>query len=133
MIWLIKAEYIMRVSGKVSVLLYLLIGINSISLALPRPINPSPEASTSETDLDYYFRVAFRSAVTEDFDTAIINYTRAANVAEDSCDRQHAEAGIQAATEAKEERNAGRTSLLTQIFARRLEDLALPLPCTTQR
>jgi hypothetical protein len=101
--------------------------------SLPRPINPSSRPSFPESDLDRFFRIAFDAATAADFDTAIINYRRAANIAQDECDRQHAEAGAQAAMETKRKREAGVTSLLTQMFARRLEELALPLPCTTQR
>jgi hypothetical protein len=117
--------------GKNLLILSSFLWLNISSFASARPINPSPQASASESELDRHFRVAFHAATGGDFDTAIINYRRAADDATDHCDRQHAEAGVQAATEAKDERTAGRTDLLTQIFARRLEALALPLPCTT--
>jgi hypothetical protein len=107
--------------------------LSTASATFARPINPAPRPISPESELDRYFRIAFDAATAGDFDTAIINYRRAASATEDQCDRQHAEAGIEAATAAKAQKNAGRTSLLTQIFARKLEELALPLPCTTQR
>lgn len=100
---------------------------------LARPINPDRRPVSPESDLDRAFRIAVHAAGAADFDTAIINYQRAANLAEDECDRQHAEAGIQAATEVKNRIRDGANSLLTQEFWNRLQHLALPLPCTTQR
>ncbi|MEM7772857.1 MAG: hypothetical protein AAGA75_25140 [Cyanobacteria bacterium P01_E01_bin.6] len=47
------------------------------------------------------------------------------------CDRQHADAGIQAATEAKMPQRQGQWDLLTQGFWLRLQILAVSLPCTT--
>jgi hypothetical protein len=71
------------------------------SPAFARPLNPSPDANPSETTIDRYFRVAFTAATGGDFDTAIINYHRAMVGANNECDRKHAEAGVDAAKQAK--------------------------------
>lgn len=121
--------FIKRLAFLVGIILFL----GGIQPSFARPINPSLRPTSPETDLDRYFRIAFSSALAEDFDTAIINYHRAVDAASNECDRQHAEAGIQAATEVKNLIGAGANSLLTQEFWSRLRHLALPLPCTTER
>ncbi|MEB3210405.1 MAG: hypothetical protein VKL39_03595 [Leptolyngbyaceae bacterium] len=98
----------------------------------PRPLNPLPQETESESDLDRYFRLAFDAALGGDFDTAIDNYEQALDEASNECDRQHAQAGIQAATEVRErQQGQGQNDFLAQEFWFRLQELALPLPCTT--
>ena len=99
---------------------------------VPRPLNPSAIAQRSETTLDRYFRLAYNAAVAGDFDTAIINYRRAAKLATCDCDRIYAQAGEQAAQEAKALLKAeGEASKPTQFFWGRLQELTKSLSCVT--
>jgi hypothetical protein len=105
----------------------------STTSSLARPLNPSPHPSESESELDRYFRIAFESATATDFNTSIVNYRRAATTAIDPCDRQHAQAGVQAATEALAYFRRVPDGLPTQQFAYRLRRLTIPLRCVTVR
>ncbi|MGL5940258.1 MAG: hypothetical protein ACRC2S_07705 [Waterburya sp.] len=97
-----------------------------------RPLNPEPNAQKLETDLDRYFRIAYNAEIEEDFDTAIINYHRAFESATCDCDRSHAQAGKQAANEAKELfKKEGIASKPTQFFWGRLQELTQSLSCIT--
>lgn len=95
-----------------------------------RPLNPSATPQRSETVLDRYFRLAYNAEVAGDFDTAIINYRRAARLATCDCDRLHAQAGEQAAKEAKALlKMEGEGSKPTQFFWGRLQELTKSLSC----
>ncbi len=96
--------------------------------ALRRPLNPSANAD-SETTLNRYFRLAFDAETGGDFDTAIINYRRAARTAPCACDRSHAQAGEQAAREAKAVAATGAATRPTQFFWSRLQELTASLSC----
>ena len=97
-----------------------------------RLLNPSATPQPSETVLDRYFRLAYNAEVTGDFDTAIINYRRAAKLATCDCDRLHAQAGEQAAKEAKALlKTEGEASKPTQFFWGRLQELTKSLSCVT--
>jgi hypothetical protein len=99
---------------------------------ISRPLNPEPNAQKLETDLDRYFRIAYNAETEEDFDTAIINYHRAFESATCDCDRSHAQAGKQAANEAKELfKKEGIASKSTQFFWGRLQELTQSLSCVT--
>lgn len=99
-------------------------------LKIRRPLNPSTQPQPSETVLDRYFRIAYNAEVAGDFDTAIINYRRAANLATCDCDRLHAQAGEKAAQEAKALlKTEGEKSQPTQFFWGRLQELTKFLPC----
>ncbi len=65
-----------------------------------RPINPN--SSSSESELDRYFRIAYEAATGADFDTAIINYHKAEKAATTNCEASYAQAGEQTAYEAKQ-------------------------------
>ena len=98
----------------------------------PRPLNPDANTQKLETDLDRYFRIAYNAETEGDFDTAIINYHRAFESATCNCDRSHAQAGKQAAKEAKELlKKEGISSKPTQFFWGRLQELTQSLSCVT--
>lgn len=102
--------------------------------ALARPLNPAPSPNTLESLEDRYFRIAFTSATAGDFDTAIINYQRAAAVARSQCERHHAEAGVQAANQGKEVlKKYGSRARPTQGFWSQLRELTASLPCVKVR
>ncbi len=110
----------------------LTIGLSTTTLAFARPLNPSNTPNPSESTVDRYFRIAFDAEVSGDFDTAIINYRKAADAASDNCDQQHALSGVQAAREAKDLlRNHGWQSRPTQYFWGRLQELTASLPCVS--
>ncbi|MDJ0662354.1 MAG: hypothetical protein QNJ42_23140 [Crocosphaera sp.] len=97
---------------------------------LLRPLNPTETPQPSETTLDSYFRLAYNGAVSGDFDTAILNYKKALEQTTCECDRAHAQAGKQAATEAKELlETEGMGSKPTQFFWGRLQELTRSLSC----
>jgi hypothetical protein len=97
-----------------------------------RPLNPELNPQKLETELDRYFRIAYNAETEEDFDTAIINYHRAFESANCECDRSHAQAGEQAAKEAKELfKKEGIASKPTQFFWNRLQQLTQSLSCIT--
>ena len=101
-------------------------------LNIRRPLNPSATPQRSETVLDRHFRLAYNAEVAGDFDTAIINYRKAAKLATCDCDRLYAQAGEQAAKEAKALFKAeGEASKPTQFFWGRLQELTKSLPCVT--
>jgi len=101
-------------------------------LNIRRPLNPSATPQRSEAVLDRYFRFAYNAEVAGDFNTAIINYRRAAKQATCDCDRLHAQAGEQAAKEAKVLlKTEGEASKPTQFFWGRLQELTKSLSCVT--
>ena len=101
-------------------------------LNIRRPLNPDLTRQPSETTLDRYFRLAYNAETEGNFDTSIINYRRAAELATCKCDRSHAIAGEQAAKEAKELlRTEGAASKPTQFFWGRLQELTQSLPCVS--
>jgi hypothetical protein len=113
-------------------------GTNRISkpkdpcLNIRRPLNPPATPQRSETVLDRYFRLAYNAEVAGDFNTAIINYRKAAKQATCDCDRSYAQAGEQAAKEAKALlKTEGEASKPTQFFWGRLQELAKSLSCVT--
>ncbi len=98
-----------------------------------RPLNPNSTPKPSETDLDRYFRLAYDAETEGNFDVAIVNYRKAAELATCECERSHANAGEQAAKEAKELFKAeGSASKPTQFFWFRLQELTQLLPCVTK-
>lgn len=99
-------------------------------LNFKRALNPSPEAIASENELDRHFRLAFDYETEANFEQAIWHYRQAAELANCECDRLHAEAGVQAATEASEIfAKKGMAAEPTQFFWGRLQDLTQTLPC----
>ncbi len=100
-----------------------------------RPLNPDRNASSFESPIDQYFRIALDAATGGDFDTAIINYQHAAAAAADSdCDRKHAEAGVEAAKQAKAvQRKLGARGLPTQGFWQELQRRTAPLRTASSR
>jgi hypothetical protein len=101
-------------------------------LNIRRPLNPPATPQRAETLLDRYFRLAYNAEVAGDFDTAIINYRQAVRLATCNCDRLHAQAGEQAAKEAKALlKTEGEASKPTQFFWGRLQELTKPLSCVT--
>jgi hypothetical protein len=95
-----------------------------------RPLNPSAAPQRSETVLDRYFRFAYNAEVAEDFNTAIINYSKAAKQTTCDCERSYAQAGEQAAKEAKTLlKTEGEASKPTQFFWGRLQELTKSLSC----
>ena len=103
-------------------------------LKLRRPLNPDSTPQPSETDLDRYFRLAYNAETEGDFDTAITNYQKAAELASCECDRSHAQAGKQAAQEAQELLvTEGNASKPTQYFWGRLQELTRSLSCVTEQ
>jgi hypothetical protein len=99
---------------------------------ISRPLNPELNHQKLETELDRYFRIAYNAETEEDFDTAIINYNRAFESATCECDRSHAQAGKQAAIEAKDLfKKEGIASKPTQFFWNRLQELTQSLSCIT--
>lgn len=101
-------------------------------LNIRRPLNPSATPQRSETALESYFRLAYNAEVGGDFDTAIINYRKAAKQATCNCDKLHAQAGEQAAKEAKTLlKTDGLSSKPTQFFWSRLQELTKSLSCVT--
>jgi hypothetical protein len=100
--------------------------------SISRILNPDSNAQKLETDLDRYFRIAYNAETEGDFDTAIINYHRAFESASCECDRSHAQAGEQAAKEAKDLlKKEGIASNPTQLFWVRLQELTQSLSCVT--
>ena len=99
-------------------------------LTFKRALNPPVEAIASESELDRHFRLAFNYETEANFDQAILHYRQARELADCECDRLHAEAGIQAATEASAIlAKEGMTAKPTQFFWGRLQDLTQTLPC----
>jgi hypothetical protein len=99
-------------------------------LNIRRLLNPSATPQRSETILDRYFRLAYNAEVAGDFDTAIINYSKAAKQGTCNCDRLYAQAGERAAKEAKVLlKTEGEASKPTQFFWGRLQELTKSLPC----
>jgi tetratricopeptide (TPR) repeat protein len=97
---------------------------------LIRQLNPSAQASDSASDLDRYFYLAYDHETAGDFEGAILNYRKAAELSKCDCDRLHAEAGEKAAMEAKklfEEK--GASAKATQFFWGKLKLLTQGLPC----
>ena len=95
-----------------------------------RLLNPDAEPQPSETELDRYFRLAFNAETEGNFDEAITDYQKAAEIATCECDKQHALAGKQAAEEAKNLFvKYGIASKPTQFFWNRLQELTESLPC----
>lgn len=110
----------------------LTIGLSTTTQAFARPLNPSNTPNSSESTVDSYFRIAFNAEGSGDFDTAIINYRKAANAADNDCDQRHALAGVQAAQEAKDLlKKHGWQSKPTQYFWGRLQELTASLPCVS--
>jgi hypothetical protein len=104
--------------------------LENTCLKIRRPLNPSATPQHSETNLDRTFRLAYNAEVEGDFDTAIINYRRATKLATCDCDRLHAQAGEQAAKEAKALlKTEGEASKPTQFFWGRLQELTKSLSC----
>lgn len=101
-----------------------------ICLNIRRPLNPDSTSQPSETSLDRYFRLAYDTETEGNFDTSIMYYRRAAELASCECDRLHARAGEQAAKEAKELlKTEGVASKPTQFFWNRLQELTESLSC----
>lgn len=97
---------------------------------LKRALNPPEQPALSESELDKYFRLAFSSETAGNFDKAIFYYREAAKLTNCDCDTLHAEAGEQAAKEAKElYEQAGMDAKPTQLFWGRLQQLTENLPC----
>lgn len=102
-------------------------------LNIHRPLNPDSTPQLSETALDRYFRLAYNAETEGNFDISIMNYRKAAELANCECDRLHARAGEQAANEAKELlKTEGITSRPTQFFWGRLQELTQSLTCVTK-
>jgi hypothetical protein len=96
----------------------------------PRFLNPDEAQKPQETDLDRYFRLAYKEEAEGNFETAIAYYQKAANLATCDCDKQHALAGKQAAQEAHNLVDRyGVESKPTQYFWGRLQELTQSLPC----
>ena len=103
-------------------------------LNIRRPLNPDSTSQPSEAALDRYFRLAYDAETEGNFDTSIMNYRRAAELATCECDRSHGRAGEQAAKEAKELlKTEGAASKPTQFFWGRLQELTQSLPCVTKQ
>ena len=98
-----------------------------------RPLNPDSTPQPSETDLDRYFRLAYNAETEGNFDTAIANYQKAAELASCECDRAHAQAGKLAAQEAQKLATEGAASKPTQYFWGRLQELTRSLPCVIEQ
>jgi hypothetical protein len=97
---------------------------------LKRSLNPAPKPIASEQDLDRYFRLAYSNETEGNFDKAILNYRKAAELSQCDCDRKHAEAGEKAAKEAKKLFEAnGMSAKPTQFFWGRLQGLTQSLSC----
>lgn len=97
---------------------------------LKRSLNPPEQPALSESELDKYFRLAFSSETAGNFDKAISYYREAAKLSNCDCDILHAEAGEQAAKEAKELFKQGAMDAQpTQFFWGRLQQLTENLPC----
>ncbi|WP_373526270.1 hypothetical protein [Nostoc sp.] len=95
-----------------------------------RLLNPDAELTSSETELDRYFRLAFDAETEGHFEEASSFYQKAAEIATCECDQQHALAGKQAAQEAKDlVSHQGMASKPTQFFWARLQELTRSLPC----
>jgi hypothetical protein len=103
------------------------------SSATARDLNPSSFAQPNESLEDQYFRIAFSAASSADFDTAIINYRRAASVTRNECDRKHALYGMEAALRQKQAKNRGESHRLTQGFWVLLQRTTKGLSCVTVR
>jgi tetratricopeptide (TPR) repeat protein len=101
---------------------------------LIRYLNPNTWLASNKNDLDRYFYLAYSNETKGDFDKAILNYRKAAELSDCDCDRLHAEAGEKAAKEAKELFKAkGMTARPTQFFWGRIQKLTHTLPCVTQQ
>lgn len=95
-----------------------------------RPLNPANQPTSSASDLDRYFYLAYNYETEGDFDKAILNYQKAAQLSNCDCDRLHAQAGEKAAREAKKLfKEQGMASKPTQFFWGRLQVLTETLPC----
>lgn len=95
-----------------------------------RPLNPESNPNSSETDLDRYFRLAYNAETGGEFEGSIKYYRKASDLATCECDRAHAKAGQQAATEASKLPASSRP---TQFFWGRLQELTKSLSCVTTR
>lgn len=62
---------------------------------------PVTNAEPSSRPFDLFLKLAFDLAAQNDFDSALINYLRAMDAAETTCDREFAQAGIDASLAAK--------------------------------
>lgn len=60
-----------------------------------------------ESSYEKYKRIAYTAAQNYDYNTAIINFRRAAEAAEDDCDKQFALMSMQVAQEIKDEHSPG--------------------------
>ncbi|MGB5596055.1 MAG: hypothetical protein WBM32_10380 [Crocosphaera sp.] len=97
---------------------------------IKRPLNPSSEPTSSESELDRHFRLAFDYETAGDFDLAIFHYQNAAQLSQCDCDRLHAQAGEKAAKEAQDLwEKEGMAAKPTQYFWGRLQQLTETLPC----
>lgn len=95
-----------------------------------RPLNPSSQPPPSASELDQYFYLAYAYETEGNFDEAILNYRKAAELSNCECDRLHALAGEQSAREAKEVfKKGGMAARPTQFFWGRLQELTRTLSC----
>ncbi len=91
---------------------------------------PSSEPTSSESELDRHFRLAFDYETAGDFEKAIFHYQNAAQLSQCDCDRLHAQAGEKAAKEAQDLwEKEGMAAKPTQYFWGRLQQLTETLPC----
>lgn len=101
---------------------------------IKRSLNPSSEQNSSENELDKHFRLAFDYETAGDFEQSIFHYRKAAQLSDCDCDRLHAEAGEEAAREARELlTKGGLAARPTQFFWGRLQELTQSLPCVEVR
>lgn len=100
-----------------------------------RPLNPTPQDNYSRhladaEDLGTVFANAFKAANSGQFHAAIYYYKKAFSLAQCPCDKLHAKAGIQAASEAGNLlEKAGWRSRPTQVFWSELQLLTRGLAC----
>ena len=100
-----------------------------------RPLNPPPQSSLGRRleaieSLDFAFANAFMAANAGQFQAAVYYYKKAMDLDPCSCGKQHAAAGIKAASMAGSLlEQEGWRSRPTQVFWSQLQHLTQDLPC----